>query len=164
MENVKRGTRAAAHGLMREEYKAWLYFYQSVASDEQLAAEVLSQLEADVQMKRQHLALYVRCKQSLRVHKTRRRRNQRIGEGVRRLCELLFLAPLRGLRNMGRQSGDLALECLPASGDRPVGRLPQGSAPDFDPHAEVIPGSAVLDEASPGTNTRRVRPKPSALQ
>jgi hypothetical protein len=71
MENVKRGTRAAAHGLMREEYKAWLCFYQSVASNEQLAAEVLSHLEADFQMKRQHLALYVRCKQSLRVHKTR---------------------------------------------------------------------------------------------
>jgi hypothetical protein len=161
MEKTKQGARAAAHGLMREEYKAWLYFYQRVASDDQLAAEVLGQLEQDPLLKRDHFALYVRCKQSIRVHKARHRRNERIGEGVRALCHLVLVAPFKWLRNAGHHGGDIAVECLPWERDKPVGRLPRASAQESDQDAqpEVIPGAQAPDRSG---SPRETKPRPSS--
>ena len=52
-------------------------FYRRVGQDPVMAAEVMAQLEADPMMKRNHLALYLCCKQSLRTHKATAARNRR---------------------------------------------------------------------------------------
>ena len=66
-------------------------------------------------MKQAHLALYLRCKESLRAHKMRLARNKRIGQCVRLLCSAVFLTPVRAVHRLLRRSTDLAIECLPQS-------------------------------------------------
>lgn len=108
--------RAKRFGVEFEEERAWVTFYRRVGHDVTLATEVLAQLESDPEMKRTHLALVLCCKESLRSHKARQARNKRIGQFVRWLCSGLFVAPLRVLR----RSGDLAVECLPETGNDPA--------------------------------------------
>ena len=109
--------RAKRFGVEFEEERAWVTFYRRVGHDVTIAAEVLTQLEADPEMKRTHLALYLCCKESLRSHKARQARNKRIGQFVRWLCSGLFAAPARLLR----RGGDMALECLPEIAKEPAG-------------------------------------------
>ena len=108
--------RAKRFGVELEEERAWVTFYRRVGHDVTIATEVLTQLEADPEMKRAHLALYLCCKESLRSHKARQARNKRIGQFVRRLCSELFAAPARLLR----RGADMALECLPETAKEPA--------------------------------------------
>jgi hypothetical protein len=108
--------RAKRFGVEFEEERAWVTFYRRVGHDVTIATEVLNQLEADPEMKRAHLALYLCCKESLRSHKARQARNKRIGQFVRWLCSGLFAAPARLLR----RGGDMALECLPETSKEPA--------------------------------------------
>jgi hypothetical protein len=108
--------RAKRFGVEFEEERAWVTFYRRVGHDVTIATEVLNQLEADPEMKRMHLALYLCCKESLRSHKARQARNKRIGQFVRWLCGGLFAAPARLLR----RGGDMALECLPQTAKEPA--------------------------------------------
>ena len=73
-----------------EEEKAWVSFYRRASKDPAIAAEVLAQLDADPEMKREHLALYLCCRESLRVQQARDARNQRIGQFVRWLMDALL--------------------------------------------------------------------------
>lgn len=100
-------------GIEFEEERAWIGFYQRVGRDAAIAAEVMAQLDADADMKRTHLALYLCCKESMRVHKARQARHRRIGQFVRHLAQAIFVRPLLGLRTRLRRGGDLAVECLP---------------------------------------------------
>jgi hypothetical protein len=68
MSPEKPRPRARRCGIEFEEERAWVGFYKRVGRDPAIAAEVMAQLEADVDMKRTHLALYLCCKESLRVH------------------------------------------------------------------------------------------------
>lgn len=95
-----------------EEEKAWIGFYRRVGNPA-IAAAIMYQLESDPEMKRLHLALYLRCKESLRTHKARQARNQRIGQCVRMLFHALLVAPFVAIQKWLRQSGELAVECLP---------------------------------------------------
>ena len=88
-------------------------FYRRVGREPAVAEEVLAQLDIDPEMKRAHLALYLRCRQSLRTHAYRQARAQRIGLFVRWLCHGLFVMPARALRQSFRFGGDLAAECVP---------------------------------------------------
>jgi hypothetical protein len=99
-------------GVDHAEEKAWLGFYRRVG-DPVIAAELLQELQSDPEMKRAHLALYLRCKESLRAHKMRLARNKRIGQCVRLLCSVVFLTPARTVHRLLRRGTDLALECLP---------------------------------------------------
>lgn len=103
-----------------EEARAWVGFYRSVGSDPAIATEVMLQLDADPEMKRAHLALYLCCKQSLRTHHARHARNQRVGHFVRWLSNSLILVPARALRNAFRQGGEMAIECLPDAAAEPA--------------------------------------------
>ena len=134
--------RAKRFGVEFEEERAWVTFYRRVGHDATIAAEVLTQLEADPEMKRTHLALYLCCKESLRSHKARQARNKRIGQFVRWLCSGLFTAPAHLLR----RGGDMALECLPETAKEPaapqVRRLTREAEfaraqASFDPQAAV---------------------------
>ena len=76
-----------------EEQRAWVGFYRRVGRDVALAAEVMAQLDGDAEMKRRHLALYLSCKQSLRVHKARQARDKRIGQWLRLLVQWTLQRP-----------------------------------------------------------------------
>jgi hypothetical protein len=76
-----------------EEQRAWVSFYRRVGRDVALAAEVMAQLDGDAEMKRRHLALYLSCKQSLRVHKARQVRDKRIGQWLRLLVQWTLQRP-----------------------------------------------------------------------
>ncbi|MDO8943163.1 MAG: hypothetical protein Q7U75_08250 [Desulfobacterales bacterium] len=112
--------RAKRCGIEFEEERAWVGFYKRVGRDPAIAAEVMAQLEADAVMKRTHLALYLCCKESLRVHKARQARNKRIGQFVRRLGHALLVQPMLGLRTRLRHGGDIAIECLPDTRKEPA--------------------------------------------
>lgn len=154
--------RAKRFGVEFEEERAWVTFYRRVGHDVTIATEVLTQLEADPEMKRTHLALYLCCKESLRSHKARQARNKRIGQFVRWLCSGLFTAPARLLR----RGGDMALECLPETAKEPaalqVRRLTREAEfaraqASFDPQASVpavAPAAATAAELSPSSSTR----------
>ena len=137
-------------GVEFEEERAWVSFYRRVRADVAIATEVLAQLEANLESKRAHLALYLCCKESLRMHKVRNARNKRIGQFVRWLCHGAFIVPLQGLRRGLRTGGDIAVECLPEPGKEPavhqVCRL--ASDPEFANAAAgfIQPGTASTAE------------------
>jgi hypothetical protein len=108
--------RSKRSGIDHEEERAWVGFYRRVHGDAAVATEVLAQLDADPEMKRRHLALYLYCKQSLRTHKSRQQRDKRVGQFVRWLCHGLFIAPIRALQ----RGVQLAVECLPEATREPA--------------------------------------------
>ena len=123
MSPEKNRPRAKRGGIEFEEERAWVGFYRRVRRDPAIAAEVMVQLESEPEMKRRHLALYVGCKESLRLHKTRQAQHKRIGQFVRRLSHALLAWPLLGLRALVRRGGQIVLECLPETRREP-GRRP----------------------------------------
>lgn len=163
MSPEKHHPRAKRSGVEFEEERAWVTFYRRVGHDVTIATEVLTQLEADPEMKRAHLALYLCCKESLRSHKARQARNKRIGQFVRWLCRGLLVAPARMLR----RGGDIAVECLPETVKEPavpqVRRLTREAEfaqaqSTFDPRAPmpaVPPATPGPEAASPGSTRSR---------
>lgn len=103
-----------------EEERAWISFYQRVGQDAALAAEVLAQLDADIEMKRQHLALYLSCRESLRSSAAREARNARIGGFVRMVLHRVFVAMPRALGVKLKRGSDIAVACLPETGAEPA--------------------------------------------
>lgn len=117
-----------------EEERAWIGFYRRAGHDVALATEVLAQLDADPEMKRSHLALYLSCRESLRTHAEREQRNTRIGLSVRWLLRGLFVAMPAAIGRRLKRSGEVAVACLPEVDAEPasaqVRRL--ASDPEFD--------------------------------
>lgn len=120
MSPEKARDQARRSGVELEEERAWVGFYRRVGVDVAIATEVLAQLESDLESKRAHLALYLCCKESLRVHKVRQSRNKRIGHFVRWLCHGMLIAPAQSLRRAFRRGSDIAIECLPKPGKEPA--------------------------------------------
>lgn len=114
-----------------EEEKAWISFYHRVGNPD-IAMEVMHQLESDPEMKRMHLALYLRCKESLRAQKARQARNKRIGQFVRMLFGIVFVAPVIAIQKLLRQSGAIAVECLPEVRKEPAVRQVKNLARDTE--------------------------------
>lgn len=124
-------TRTRRNGVDVEEEKAWISFYRRVGHPA-IAVEVMHQLDADPEMKRMHLALYLRCKESLRTQKARQARNKRIGQFVRLLGGALFVAPVIAMRKLLHQSGDIAVACLPEVNKEPAVRQVRGLAQETE--------------------------------
>ena len=150
-------------GVEFEEERAWINFYRRVGHDTAIATEVLAQLEADPEMKRSHLALYLCCKESLRMHKALQARNKRVGQFIRWLCHGLFVAPTRALRRALHRGGELAAECLPQTVKEPavpqvrqLTREPEFAQAHTDFGAKAkLPAVAI---ATPGDEAAPVRP------
>lgn len=146
--------RSRRFGVEFEEEKVWVSFYRRVL-DPAIAVEVLNQLEADPEMKRTHLALYLRCKESLRCQKIRNARNKRIGQFVRMLCNAIFVVPVIAIRRLLRHSGDVALECMPEVAKEPaaprVGKLSKSSEVFQEKRKFAVPADeqAVRENDSP---------------
>lgn len=134
-----------------EEQKAWAGFYRRVGHPA-LALEILRQLEADPEMKRAHLALYLLCKEGLRLQKARQARHQRIGQGVRLLGGVLLTAPLHALRKLLQRSGDVFVACLPEVVREPaMPRVQQLSVDtEFAQAQTAFDGTAEAPAAAPG--------------
>ncbi|BBP02916.1 hypothetical protein TPL01_13550 [Sulfuriferula plumbiphila] len=114
-------SRSRRFGVDFEEEKAWVSFYRRVGNPA-IATEVMNQLESDPEMKRTHLALYLRCKETLRTQKARLARNKRIGQFVRMLSSAMFVAPVIAIQRLLHQSGEIAVECLPNVTSEPAAR------------------------------------------
>lgn len=71
-------------GIEKEEERAWVSFYRRARRDAGVANEVLTQLEADPDSKRAHLALYLCCRHTVRNHRVRQQRNRRVAQGLKR--------------------------------------------------------------------------------
>lgn len=123
--------RVRRSGIHLEEEKAWISFYRRVGNPD-IAMEVMHQLESDPEMKRMHLALYLRCKESLRAQKARQARNKRIGQFVRMLFGVVFVTPVIALQKLLRQSGAIAVECLPEVRKEPAVRRVKNLARDAE--------------------------------
>lgn len=136
-----------------EEERAWVGFYQRVGTDPSIAAEVMAQLEADPEMKRGHLALYLTCRESLRLHDAREQRNQRIGSFVRATLVALFVRLPQELGRKLRRGGDVALACLPQVESEPArGQVRRLVAePEFNAaHTSFVsPAGTTADPARP---------------
>ncbi|THF61077.1 hypothetical protein E6C76_21015 [Pseudothauera nasutitermitis] len=132
MSLEKSRSRAQRTSIDTEEARAWVGFYRRVGHDPAIAAEVITELAADPEMKRAHLALYLCCRESLRRHEARETRNKRIGQFVRGLCHSLFIRPVVTLQQRLRNGRDMAVECLPEVADpraaAQVRRLPRKTA------------------------------------
>lgn len=103
-----------------EEERAWVSFYRRAGKDPAIASEVLAQLDADVEMKREHLALYLCCRESLRLQQAREARHQRIGQFVRWLFGGLFVRTPKVTGRALRGARDLAVACLPETSAEPA--------------------------------------------
>lgn len=138
-------------GIDREEERAWVGFYRRVRNDAAIAAEVLGQLEADADSKRAHLALYLCCKESLRLAKARQARNRQFGKFIRWCCHRLFVAPIHSALHAWHAGGELAAACLPdVAGDstRAEWRRPEGRAEPKTSPAAVTGAPRSADRTS----------------
>lgn len=143
--------RSKRSSIESEEERAWISFYRRVRTDVAIATEVLAQLEADPESRRAHLALYLCCKESLRVHKARQARNKRFGQFVRLLSHRLVIVPAQALRRLLNRSGDLIVACLPEATREPavaqVRRLARDAA--FAPSAAAFDRAQAADDGVP---------------
>lgn len=120
--NMNRAPRPVQRSTQRryaDEDKAWSDLYRSI-KDPAAAAEVVEHLESDEQTLRQHTALYLRSRETLRRERARVARNQRMGQVIR--AAFAALASLfAGARRAARNGGDVALEVLAPEGAEPTG-------------------------------------------
>lgn len=85
----------------REEEKLWSEFYHSVANPT-VAAELIAHMDQDDEARRLHSALYLRCRQSLRIAKERQARAHAVGKAIRALLFAVFGWPVVALIRCGR--------------------------------------------------------------
>ncbi len=140
-------------GIETEEERTWVEFYRRVRGDPALAAEVLTQLERDAEMKRTHLALYLTCKETLRREKSRQARHKRIGFFVRWLTNSLLVRPWLVLGKFGSESRDIAVEMLPEA--RHLGSAAQRAN---EPPASLLPPSSPGAVPTAPRRSRKARP------
>jgi hypothetical protein len=99
-----------------EEQRAWVGFYKRVGRDPVLATEVMAELDGDAEFKRRHLALYLSCKQAVRLHQARQARDKRIGQGLRVLAQVMLVRPVAltvdAVRHALQRGADLLAEAV----------------------------------------------------
>ncbi|MGB7990698.1 MAG: hypothetical protein WCF44_14970 [Candidatus Methylophosphatis roskildensis] len=99
---------------------AWDALYRA-SDDPTAAAEVVEYLDDEPDVRKSHLALYLCCRKTVRVHEARRVRTQRIAATLQMALHLVLIAPLRTVIRTLRGSGDVAVEMMPqVQATRPV--------------------------------------------
>ena len=96
-----------------EEDRAWSLLYAAIYQAS-AAEEVVKQLDADPQAKRNHLALYIRAKTTLREQKAAEARNKRIAALVWLVATFLVMTPIRLLRQLFSVVIGVGAEIVPA--------------------------------------------------
>ena len=114
-------------GIEKEEERTWVSFYRRARRDAGVANEVLTQLEADPDSKRAHLALYLCCRQTLRHHKARHQRMRRAAQATRRCVRSLSDIVTSLFRALVSDVHDITAEWT--SGDRKSARMASPGRP-----------------------------------
>lgn len=96
------------HSVSREEEKLWVGFYQRIHRDPTLANELLALMKADPIIRRDHLALYLCCRESLRRAQRRHWRDQQIA----RLLKLMLVGPWRACIRLWHRGTHITVLCL----------------------------------------------------
>ncbi len=156
--------RSLRSAVRTEEERVWVSFYQRVSRDTAMAADVMAQLEADPEMKRLHLGLYLRCRQAQRRHKERQARHKRVGQWIRQFARTVLLGPWLAAGSVLAGGRDLLVASLPTPRAEPAGsrsrRLVKqpgyaAARAAFDDADTVIGGDA--SEQSSAVSHRRAR-------
>jgi len=117
-EQQPRPIQSAPSRRSADEDRAWSQLYAAIYQAS-AAEEVVKQLDADLQSKRNHLALYIRAKTTLREQKAAADRNKRIAALVRRVVSVLVMTPIVVLRSIWSFAVGVGSEFIP-----PVRREP----------------------------------------
>lgn len=102
-----------------DEDRAWAGLYAAI-NQVPTAEEVVKHLDADVQSKRHHLALYIRAKTTLRERKLKVARAQRIAALIRMTVAILVVAPVRLVAEEYALIRDALLADLPSGRREPA--------------------------------------------
>jgi len=94
-----------------EEARAWIRFYRR-AGDVEVAVEVLSLLESDHEVRREHPALVLLCREALRRRKAEQARRKRMAHLLRALASRLVVEPAVALGRFARLAVDVVVECF----------------------------------------------------
>ena len=152
--------RPIAHLVSRrsvEEDRAWAQLYAAIHQPS-AAEEVVKQLDADAQSKRNHLALYIRAKTTLREQKVSEARNQRIGAFVRRALTLVVMGPVRLLAKAFVAIRDVAVAAMPPTQKEPAAARARAlkGAPEFAASTGLFsPSAAATSAAKTSSRTSR---------
>lgn len=146
------------HRLSSEEM-AWEALYRS-ANDPASAAEVVQYFDSDNQLQKSHLALYLRCRQTVRLEEARRYRAERTAVLIRWVVLFGLLIPFRALAGLFKRGQDVALELPPALSAATARKEPAAkrvrklvrASPEF---AQAQAGFAVPHTPAPSATTGR---------
>ena len=108
--------RSIAHVMQRcnaEEDRAWASVYAAINSPS-TSEEVIRQLDGDPQSKRDHLALYIMAKSTLRQKKLNQARVRRVATIARLTLNVVIVAPARLIAGEYALIRDGLLAALPA--------------------------------------------------
>lgn len=114
------------------EDRAWDALYRSV-NDPSTAAEVVEIFDADPDVRKSHLALYLRCRQTVRAMEQRRMRIERVAAFLQIAFLFVIARPFVGLIRLFRGGTDVAIEMMP-KGRRQV----SGSNKNLEPAARRV--------------------------
>jgi len=102
-----------------EEDLAWARLY-AVVHRPSTAGEVVKHLDADPLSKREHLALYILARITLREQKSHQARRQRISAFIRLALTALVARPLRSMAQEYALIRDTLLAAMPAARNEPA--------------------------------------------
>lgn len=96
------------------EERAWEALYRTVG-DCATALELVKHFDADPDTRRCHLALYLRCRQTIRAAHVRTVRNRRIAAIVHLVVRAVLVVPLTRLWRTYQSGTDLTIEIIAQS-------------------------------------------------
>jgi hypothetical protein len=151
--------RPIAHLVSRrsaEEDRAWAQLYAAIHQPS-AAEEVVKQLDADAQSKRNHLALYIRAKTTLREQKVSEARNQRVGAFVRMALTIMVMGPVRFAAKAYVAVRDVALAAMPPAQKEPATARARGlkTDPEFASSTDLFSSSAATTAVKASARTSR---------
>lgn len=102
-----------------EEEKVWASFYKR-RRNPVIAAEIIRNLDLVLELKQERLGLYMCCKETLRQHKARVARQERIAHFIRYVCRYLVLRPFAFVQSIVADMRDIAIASLPPVAKEPA--------------------------------------------
>jgi hypothetical protein len=140
-----------------EEDRAWAQLYAAIHQPS-AAEEVVKQLDADAQSKRNHLALYIRAKTTLREQKVSEARNQRVGAFVRTALTFVVMGPLRLVAKAYVATRNVVVAAMPPVQKEPATARARAlkNDPEFTSLTDLF-GSVAAAPVSAKTSSRASR-------
>lgn len=147
-------TRVAPH--LSAEDRAWDALYRSV-NDPSTAAEVVELFDADPDVRKAHLALYLRCRQTVRAIELRRMRIERVAAFLQMAFFFVITTPVVGMIRLFRGGTDVAIELMP----KPQGQV-SGPSRKSEPAAKRVRNLKRKSATTPSQELNAVTPAPAS--